>query len=66
MEPKIYCLPTLLNSIKPEKLILHQVYEDRFDNKSTKLTINTLCYNYESIREFEKYSELTLRRKDAK
>ena len=58
--------PTLLDSVNPEILILHQIYEDRIDNNSTKLTVNTMRYNYESIREFEKYSEIILRRKNAK
>lgn len=58
--------PTLLDSVSPEILILHQIYEDRIDSNSTKLTVNTMRYNYESIREFDKYSEITLRRKNAK
>ena len=58
--------PTLLDSVSPEIIILHQIYEDRIDSNSTKLTVNTMRYNYESIREFEKYSEIILRRKNAK
>ena len=58
--------PTLLEAIKPEILILHQIYEDRIAEDASKLTVCTMGYTYESIKEFDKYSEITLRRKNAK
>ena len=57
---------TLLEAIKPEILILHQIYEDRIAEDASKLTVCTMGYTYESIKEFDKYSEITLRRKNAK
>lgn len=57
---------TLLETIKPEILILHQIYEDRIAEDASKLTVSTIGYTYESIKEFDRYSEITLRRKDAK
>ena len=57
---------TLLEAIKPEILILHQIYEDRIAEDASKLTVCTKGYTYESIKEFDRYSEITLRRKDAK
>ena len=57
---------TLLETIKPEILILHQIYEDRIAEDASKLTVSTIVYTYESIKEFDRYSEITLRRKDAK
>ena len=58
--------PTLLEAIKPEILILHQIYEDSIAEDTSKLTVCTMGYTYESIKEFDKYSEITLRRKNAK
>ena len=58
--------PTLLEAIKPEILILHQIYEDKIAEDASKLTVCTMGYTYESIKEFDKYSEITLRRKNAK
>ena len=57
---------TLIDSVKPEVLILHQIYEDRISMESCKLVVGTAGYTYESIKEFDKYSEIILRRKDAK
>ena len=57
---------TLLDAVKPEILILHQIYEDRIAEDASKLTVCTMGYTYESIKEFDKYSEITLRRKNAK
>ena len=57
---------TLLEAVKPEILILHQIYEDRIAEDASKLTVCTMGYTYESIKEFDKYSEITLRRKNAK
>lgn len=58
--------PTLLDSVNPEILILHQIYEDRISMESCKLVLGTAGYTYESIKEFDKYSEIILRRKNAK
>ena len=57
---------TLLDAVKPEILILHQIYEDRIAEDASKLTVCTIGYTYESIKEFDRYSEITLRRKNAK
>ena len=57
---------TLIDSVKPEILILHQIYEDRIAEDASKLTVCTMGYTYESIKEFDRYSEITLRRKNAK
>ncbi len=57
---------TLLDAVKPEILILHQIYEDRIVEEASKLTVCTTGYTYESIKELDEYSEITLRKKNAK
>ena len=57
---------TLIDTIRPETLILHQIYEDRIALNAPKVILNVKPYKYESIKEFEAYSEIILRRKDAK
>ena len=57
---------TLIDSVKPEVLILHQIYEDRIAINAPKVILNVSPYRYESIKEFDNYSEIILRRKNAK
>ena len=57
---------TLIDTIRPEVLILHQIYEDRIALNAPKVILNVKPYKYESIKEFEAYSEIILRRRDAK
>lgn len=57
---------TLIDTIRPETLILHQIYEDRIALNAPKVILNVKPYKYESIKEFEYYSEIILRRRDAK
>ena len=57
---------TLIDTIRPETLILHQIYEDRIAINAPKVILNVSPYRYESIKEFDNYSEIILRRKNAK
>ena len=56
---------TLIDTIRPETLILHQIYEDRIALNAQKVILNVKPYKYESIKEFEAYSEIILRRRNA-
>lgn len=56
---------TLIDTIRPETLILHQIYEDRIALNAPKVILNVKPYKYESIKEFEAYSEIILRRRNA-